>query len=238
MIEEERPETSVLTEKQPHAGHRRRMRVRFAESGFDNYQPHEMLEQLLFGSYTRGNTNTLAHELLRRFGTLEGVLNVSRDELMTVSGIGEKSAQVILSVRETVSRSIRRQLCGTRLIPENVPFLADWFLGSHPKGKVCWIECDEDRQMVNITAETLPEPDRESLLAFGERMQGKRGILLAPCGKKAGRWSGESFAFLDGVFGMSGGRLYGAFVLRGRKIVRFWQNESDRTEEISEDPGR
>lgn len=214
------------------------MRARFSESGFDSYQPHEMLEQLLFGSYTCGNTNALAHDLLQRFGTLEGVLNASRDELTTVSGIGEKSAEVILSVRETVTGSIRRQLTGMKLTRENVPFLADWFLGSHPEGKVCWIECDEDRQMVNITAETLPAPDRESLLAFGERMQGKCGILLAPFGKKAGRWSGESFAFLDGVLGMSGGRLFGAFVLRDRKIVRFWQNESDRTEEISEDPGR
>ena len=84
--------------KNPHAGHRARMRKRFASGGFEGYSDHEMLEQLLFDAIPRENTNVTAHLLLERFGSLDGVLTAPAEELMTVRGVGEKSAELIASV--------------------------------------------------------------------------------------------------------------------------------------------
>lgn len=76
-----------------HTGHRQRMRERLSKSGsFDGFAEHEILEILLFYVFPRGNTNELAHELITKFGSLRGVLNTSKEELMQVKSVGENCA--------------------------------------------------------------------------------------------------------------------------------------------------
>lgn len=81
-----------LSSKNPHAGHRERIRQRFAEDGFESYQPHKVLEQVLFTVIPRVNTNETAHALLDRFGFVEGVLDAPVDELTKIPGIGKTAA--------------------------------------------------------------------------------------------------------------------------------------------------
>ncbi|MBO5448256.1 MAG: RadC family protein [Ruminococcus sp.] len=82
--------------QQSHEGHRERMRERLRKSGsLDGFAEHEILEMLLFYVYPRGNTNQLAHELIERFGSLKGVMNASKDELMQVRSVGESCALAI-----------------------------------------------------------------------------------------------------------------------------------------------
>lgn len=95
--------------KNPHAGHRARMRKRFESGGFDGYSDHEMLEQLLFDAIPRENTNVTAHLLLERFGSVEGVLTAPAAERMTVRGVGEKSAKLIAGVYPSVLERIFNQ---------------------------------------------------------------------------------------------------------------------------------
>lgn len=90
----------------PHAGHRERMRMRFEEDGFDNYRPHEVLEQVLFFVIPRANTNETAHALLEKFGTLENVLDASANELTEVPGIGRKAAEYLASLKENFAQSL------------------------------------------------------------------------------------------------------------------------------------
>ena len=75
-----------------HDGHRDRMRKRFLKSGFDAFAPHEKVEFLLFACKTRGDTNPLAHELIRRFGSFSGVLDAPYEELLDVPGMGPVAA--------------------------------------------------------------------------------------------------------------------------------------------------
>lgn len=76
-----------------HTGHRQRMRERLSKSGsFDGFAEHEILEILLFYVFPRGNTNELAHELITKFGSLRGVFNASKEELMQVKSVGENCA--------------------------------------------------------------------------------------------------------------------------------------------------
>jgi len=92
-----------LSDKQLHAGHRERMRRRFSENGFENYQPHEVMEQVLFAVIPRANTNETAHLLLNRFGSIENVLDASEEELMTIPGIGKRAAEYLTSLKQRFS---------------------------------------------------------------------------------------------------------------------------------------
>lgn len=79
-----------------HAGHRERMCKKLSENP-DSLLDHELLETLLFYSIPRIDTNPLAHKIIRSFGSLEKVFEASKSELMTVDGVGEKTANLILA---------------------------------------------------------------------------------------------------------------------------------------------
>lgn len=78
-----------------HEGHRQRLRERFYRAGLDAFAPHEVLELLLTYVIPRKDTKPIAYSLLTRFGSLHGVLQATRDELMLVEGIGESAAAFI-----------------------------------------------------------------------------------------------------------------------------------------------
>ncbi len=80
-----------------HQGHRKRMRKQFIEDD-KAFNDHQLLELFLFGSIPRKDTNVTAHYLINEFGSLKGVLDASYEELLTVPGIGSKSAQAIKSL--------------------------------------------------------------------------------------------------------------------------------------------
>ena len=85
----------MAEEKNPHAGHRKRMRDRVEQQGFANLEPHEALELVLYFTNPRKNTNKLAHELIDRFGDFAGVLEASEADLMTVDGVGPSTARML-----------------------------------------------------------------------------------------------------------------------------------------------
>ncbi len=78
-----------------HEGHRQRMRERFMTESIDDFQPHEVLEMMLYAVKPRGDVNPLAHRLLATFGTLRGVLDAQVEQLLQVEGIGEETAYFI-----------------------------------------------------------------------------------------------------------------------------------------------
>ena len=85
-----------------HLGHRERLRLKAAEIGFEFLEEHEQLEMILFSAEKVKNTNEIAHELLHTFGSLGNVLRASKEELMTVRGVGAAMASVICrSYRES-----------------------------------------------------------------------------------------------------------------------------------------
>lgn len=82
----------------PHKGHRERVREKILSQGFDGFQPHEVLEFLLFHTVPRKDTNVMAHKLIDAFGSLQGVLNASAEELMKKGSISENSAILLSSI--------------------------------------------------------------------------------------------------------------------------------------------
>jgi len=115
--------------KNVHAGHRKRMRERFINGGLTMFEPHEVLELLLFEFIPVVNTNPIGHALIDAFGSVKGVLTAPYSELVKVPGIGPKAAEGILSIYPFVSNDIcdwfRREGALTRY---DLAFLADWFM--------------------------------------------------------------------------------------------------------------
>lgn len=83
-----------------HSGHRKRMLEKFLAKGIDCFEEHEILEILLFSIFTRCNTNEISHKLIDKFGSLTNVLSASKDDLMTISGVGENAAAYICFLGE------------------------------------------------------------------------------------------------------------------------------------------
>ena len=85
-------------------GHRTRLRERFTREGASNFQDHEVLELLLFGSVPRKDTNKLAHNLLNKFGGFCGLFDASPEQLMEVNGVSTVTACNIAIVKEIFYR--------------------------------------------------------------------------------------------------------------------------------------
>ena len=78
-----------------HDGHRQRLIQRFLEEDLDNFEPHNVLELLLFYAIPRKDTNELAHVLIDTFGSLKGVFDAPYEELIKVAGIGPNTAALL-----------------------------------------------------------------------------------------------------------------------------------------------
>ena len=95
-----------------HAGHRARMRQRFAETGGKGMADHELLELLLYYCIPRQDTNDLAHRLMESFGSLSGILEADPDLVATTLGAGASVATFLSLLGETAARYVKEKLQG------------------------------------------------------------------------------------------------------------------------------
>lgn len=87
-----------------HIGHRQRLKNRFKEEGLDSFEDHQVLELLLFHVIPRGDTNPIAHHLIKRFGSLSAVLEADPNDIGSVDGIGEKAALFLAMIPPVTRR--------------------------------------------------------------------------------------------------------------------------------------
>ncbi len=85
----------MLERKNIHKGHRERLKRKFLSMNGEDLEPHELLEILLFYALPQKNTNEIAHELLRTFGSVAGVLEADINDLVKVEGIKEHTATLL-----------------------------------------------------------------------------------------------------------------------------------------------
>lgn len=71
----------MLMQKADHSGHRARMKKKLAERGLDAFEPHEVLEIMLYYAIPQRNTNDIAKNLIDRFGSFSAVLDAPVDAL-------------------------------------------------------------------------------------------------------------------------------------------------------------
>lgn len=94
-------------DKNIHDGHRERARQEFLQHGFDrNTPPHKILELLLFYCVGRVDTNPIAHELIKKYGSVAGVLDAPVEELAAFKGLNERSAVLLKLIMPIAQRYI------------------------------------------------------------------------------------------------------------------------------------
>ncbi len=81
-------------------GHRKRLRERYLKSGSDGFLSYELLELLLQYAIPMKDTKELAKELLAKYGSLSAVLNQTPDALMSVKGVGIRTAVFLNLIKE------------------------------------------------------------------------------------------------------------------------------------------
>lgn len=84
-----------MAEEKLHTNHRQRMLQKLRKYGLDAFADHEVIEMALYLSIPRGDTNPIAHRLLRRFGSLHAVFEAPIEELERVEGVGSRSAETL-----------------------------------------------------------------------------------------------------------------------------------------------
>lgn len=78
--------------KNPHAGHRSRLREQARKNGLESLHPHQIIELLLFTPIKRKDTNELAHEIIDHCGGFVNVFESSVEKLTEVDGVGHNTA--------------------------------------------------------------------------------------------------------------------------------------------------
>ncbi len=84
----------------PHDGHRERLRNKIKSNGLESLEPHEVLEYILYFAIPRKNTNDIAHDLIKKFGSVVDVLEADKEKLVEVEGVGLKVADFLTSLPE------------------------------------------------------------------------------------------------------------------------------------------
>lgn len=102
-------ENILADKKLGREGHRARLRQQYLLGGMDNAPDHNLLEIFLSIMIPRRDVKDLSYELINTFGSLEGVINASPQELMTVKGIGESTAVALSSVKKINDRIIKNR---------------------------------------------------------------------------------------------------------------------------------
>lgn len=98
----------------PSAGHRRRLRERFMQSGLEGFLGYEIVELLLTLATPRKDCKQSAKEAINKFGGLYEVLNAPVEELQKIKGIGQINVFGLKLFQEMAERLAREK------IPEKV----------------------------------------------------------------------------------------------------------------------
>lgn len=155
-----------------HAGHRKRLKRQFLESGLSSFSKHTILELLLFFSIPRVDTNEIAHALINHFGSFSGVLDAPYEELLKVEGVGEATA-LLLKLIPDISRVYLEEKsapgvildsskkCGRYFLPKFVGFTEEavYLVCLDSKYKVlnCTMLAEGSVNSVSISARKIAE---------------------------------------------------------------------------------
>jgi DNA repair protein RadC len=96
----------------PHKGkgHRERLRKKFLASGLSGFHDYEVIELLLTLATPRKDCKDAAKALLKRFKTLQGVLEASPAALCEAPGIGPKNLLGIKLIKAVADRYLEKRL--------------------------------------------------------------------------------------------------------------------------------
>ena len=102
----------------PHKGdgHRKRLRERFLKSGLDGFHDYEIIELLLSLNTPRKDCKSSAKELLKRFKSLQYVMEASSESLCQVHGVGPANSFGIKLIKAVADRYHQEKIISRELL--------------------------------------------------------------------------------------------------------------------------
>lgn len=101
-----------MEDKADYIDHRKRLREKFLNAGADGLHDYELLELFLTFAIPRVDVKPKAKALMKRFGSLNAVLDASQEELESVKGVGASSAICIRLVKELFAAYLGERMEG------------------------------------------------------------------------------------------------------------------------------
>jgi DNA repair protein RadC len=139
------------------AGHRRRLRQRFLTAGLDGFLDYEVIELLLTLATPRKDCKEAAKLALKKFKTLQGVLEADPRELQEVPGIGPTNMLGIRLIKSVSERFLAKKVIGKNAIA-NSRDLYTYLAGViRDKARECFLAVFLDSKNRVIAMDTLFE---------------------------------------------------------------------------------
>ena len=162
-----------MAKTEPHYHeHRRRLRERFLKSGFTGFAEHEVIELLLTLAIPRADVKQQAKALLKRFGSLRGILDAPLIELLSVKGIGEISAIALKIIRESATLYLQEASEEAEVLsnPERLSNFWRMRIG-HLKHEVFAVAyLDSAHRLLRASVETLQEGTVDRAAVYPRRV--------------------------------------------------------------------
>jgi DNA repair protein RadC len=151
------PKTIERAEPHKGKGHRKRLREKFLVSGLSGFHDYEVIELLLTLATPRKDCKDAAKNSLKRFKTLQGVLEASPAALCEVPGIGPKNLLGIKLIKAVADRYLKKRLIHKDPLNNSKELFDYLYHGIRDKSRECFNVLFLDAKNRVITTETLFE---------------------------------------------------------------------------------
>ncbi len=154
-LPKEKPEEKP--EEHKGAGHRKRLRERFLRSGIDGFADYEVIELLMTLATPRKDCKERAKAALKRFKTLQGVLEASPKELQEIDGIGPTNVLGIKLIKAVADRYMEARVQEAKDVHNSKELFDYLYQTLQHKTRECFKVLFLDAKNRIIAAETLFE---------------------------------------------------------------------------------
>lgn len=154
-----------VKDKNPHAGHRERIKKRFRTQGLGSFELHNRLELLLCYGIPRRDVNEEAHALVDTFGGLVNILDAPIEELVKVKGISLSAATLIKMIPEFCSLYYEEKAADKPSDTDNLTqYLAEKLMARYISelNEVAYVVCLDNRLRI-LCFEKLGEGTNDSV---------------------------------------------------------------------------
>lgn len=136
-------------------GHRKRLRRKFLENGLSGFHDYEVIEILLSIATPRKDCKQSAKTAIKKFKTLQGVLEASSRELCEVPGIGPVNVFGIKLIQAVAERYLEKKLIKKDPVNNSKELFDYLYLSIGDKNKECFKAIFLDAKNKIIAAQTL-----------------------------------------------------------------------------------
>jgi len=137
------------------SGHRKRLREKFLDSGLNGFQDYEVVELLLTFATPRRDCKDAAKNALKRFKTLQGVLEASSKELLEIDGVGPTNQIGIRLIKAVADRYLEKRLLKKNPLNNSKDLYDYLYLSIGEKQREYFIAVFLDAKNRVISTETL-----------------------------------------------------------------------------------